>query len=70
LPPHREDRTINVTDYYTEARLAVERMAELYKRLFDVNSAGLRLFSVYGPKEKSKKQYANMVTQFLWEMRE
>lgn len=70
LPPHREDMTINVTDYYTEARLAVERMAELYKRLFDVNSAGLRLFSVYGPKEKSKKQYANMVTQFLWEMRE
>jgi UDP-glucose 4-epimerase len=70
LPPHREDMTIRVTDYYTEARLAMERMAELYKRLFDVNSAGMRLFSVYGPKEKSKEQYANMVTQFLWQMRD
>jgi len=70
LPPHREDMTIQVTDYYTEARLAMERMAELYKRLFDVSSVGMRFFSVYGPKEKSKKQYANMVTQFLWEMQD
>jgi UDP-glucose 4-epimerase len=69
-PPHREDMTIQVTDYYTEARLAIERIAELYKRLFEVPSVGLRFFSVYGPKEKSKKQYANMVSQFMWEMME
>ena len=69
-PPHREDMTIQVADYYTEARLAMERMAELYRILFDVNSAGMRFFSVYGPKEEAKKQYANMVSQFLWEMRE
>ncbi len=68
LPPHHEDMTIQVADYYTEARLAMERMAELYKRLFDVPSIGMRFFSVYGPKETAKKQYANMVTQFLWEM--
>lgn len=68
IPPHREDMTIKVTDYYTEARLAIERTAELYKRLFDVPSAGMRFFSVYGPKEEAKKQYANMVSQFLWEM--
>ena len=70
LPPHQEDMTIQVADYYTEARLAMERMAELYKRLFDVPSIGMRFFSVYGPKETAKKQYANMVTQFLWDMRD
>lgn len=69
-PPHREDMPIQVTDYYTEARLGIERIAELYKRLFDVPSVGMRFFSVYGPKEKAKKQYANMVSQFLWEMME
>lgn len=69
-PPHREEMTIHVTDYYTEARLAIERIAELYKQLFDVESVGMRFFSVYGPKERAKKQYANMVTQFLWEMQE
>lgn len=54
-PPHREDMTIRVTDYYTEARLAMERIAELYKQLFDVSSVGTRFFSVYGPKETTKK---------------
>ncbi|MDM7934358.1 MAG: NAD-dependent epimerase/dehydratase family protein [Methanothrix sp.] len=67
-PPHSEDMEIQVTDYYTEARLAMERLAELYARLFDVKSAGLRFFSVYGPRERAKKQYANMVTQFLWDI--
>jgi UDP-glucose 4-epimerase len=65
-PPHKEDMQIPVTDYYTEARLAMERIAELYKQLFDVSSVGLRFFSVYGPKEEGKKQYANMISQFLW----
>jgi UDP-glucose 4-epimerase len=68
VPPHNEDMQIQVTDYYTEARLAVERIAELYQRLFGLPSVGMRFFSVYGPKEKSKKQYANMVSQFMWEM--
>jgi UDP-glucose 4-epimerase len=68
LPPHREDMAIRVADYYTEARLAMERMAELYRQLFSIDSVGMRFFSVYGPKETAKKQYANMVTQFLWEM--
>ncbi|OPY48006.1 MAG: ADP-L-glycero-D-mannoheptose-6-epimerase [Methanosaeta sp. PtaU1.Bin028] len=67
-PPHREDMPIKVTDFYTEARLAMERLAELYKRLFDVNSVGLRFFSVYGPKERAKEKYANMITQFLWDI--
>lgn len=69
FPPHREDMAIQVTDYYTEARLAMERLAELYQRLYGIRSVGLRFFSVYGPREEAKKQYANMVTQFLWEMK-
>lgn len=68
-PPHREDMRILVTDYHTEARLALERIAELYKQLFDVNSVGMRFFSIYGPREIAKKQYVNMVSQFLWEMK-
>lgn len=67
--PHREDAAILVTDYYTEARLAIERVAELYYNLYGIDYAGMRFFSVYGPHEEAKKQYANMVTQFLWEMK-
>ena len=68
-PPHREDMEIKVTDYYTEARLAIERIAELYQTLYGIDYAALRFFSVYGPHEEAKRQYANMVSQFLWEMR-
>ncbi len=65
-PPHKEDMIIKVTDYYTEARFAMERMAELYNRLYGVKSAAMRFFSVYGPNEKAKGEFANILTQFLW----
>ncbi|MDD5172182.1 MAG: NAD-dependent epimerase/dehydratase family protein [Candidatus ainarchaeum sp.] len=68
-PPHKEDMPILVKDYYTEARYAMERMAKLYSDLYGVNSVGLRYFSVYGPHEKAKGKYANLITQFLWEMK-
>ena len=67
-PPHLEEMEVFVTDYYTEARFAMERMAELYRKLFGVRAVGMRFFSVYGPHEAAKKEYANIVTQFLWEM--
>ena len=69
-PPHREDMNIRVTDYYTEARLTIERIAKLYNILYGIKSAGLRLFSVYGPNETAKGRYANMISQFLWDMKE
>ena len=67
--PFREDMEIKVTDYYTEARYAIERLAELYHNLHNVESIGFRLFSVYGEREEFKGNYANLVTQFLWAMR-
>lgn len=70
IPPHKEDMQIKVTDYYTEARLAIERVAELYQNIHGIDYAAMRFFSVYGPHEEAKRQYANMVTQFLWEMRD
>ena len=66
--PHKEDAAILVTDYYTEARLGIERVAELYHKLYGIDYAALRFFSVYGPHERAKGSYANMITQFLWTM--
>ena len=67
--PYGEDMQIHVTDYYTECRYAIERIARLYNVLYGVKSVGLRLFSVYGPKEEFKGEYANVISQFLWLMR-
>jgi UDP-glucose 4-epimerase len=66
--PYKEDMPIHVTDYYTECRYAIERLARLYYDLYNVKSIGLRLFSVYGPREEHKGKYANIVSQFLWAM--
>lgn len=68
-PPFREDQPIFVKDFYTESRFLMERLAKLYFDFYGVNSTGLRLFSVYGPGEEAKKDFANLVSQFLWEMK-
>ena len=66
--PYKENAEMRVapSDFYTEARIAVERLAEVYRDRFGVPSVGLRFFSVYGPGEESKGIYANMLTQFVW----
>jgi UDP-glucose 4-epimerase len=68
--PHREDVSAEPFDYYTEARIAMERIARVYWELRGVSSVGMRFFSVYGPHEKFKGKYANNISQFLWAMRE
>ena len=68
-PPHREDMSVPVTDYYIEARYFMERLAKLYSDLYSVKVVGLRYFSIYGPGEKYKGKYANLVTQFLWDIK-
>ncbi|WP_229657585.1 NAD-dependent epimerase/dehydratase family protein [Thermogymnomonas acidicola] len=68
-PPHREDAQPLVTDFYTEARIAAERISQLYNQLYDLNVAAMRFFSVYGKYERAKNGYANLATQFLWDMK-
>ena len=68
--PNKEDMDVMVADYYTEARFGIERVAELYHKLYGISVVGLRFFSVYGPNERAKGIYANIISQFLWEMRD
>jgi len=65
LPSH-EFLEIYPVSYYTECRYYIERLAKLYYQYFGIPFVILRLFSVYGPRESHKKQYANMLTQILW----
>jgi len=67
-PPHSEDMTPLIKDFYTEGRYAMERIGELYHKLYGLQISGMRYFSVYGPHERSKKNYANLISQFLWSM--
>ncbi|RZN14888.1 MAG: NAD-dependent epimerase/dehydratase family protein [Methanosarcinales archaeon] len=68
--PNKEDMDVMVADYYTEARFGIERVAELYHKLYGMEVVGLRFFSVYGPNEHAKGIYANIISQFLWDMQD
>ncbi len=64
--PWREDMQPIPFDFYTEARIAVERVAAVYSKLHDVPVVVLRYFSIYGPHEEFKGRYANVLTQMMW----
>lgn len=69
-PPHKEDMNIKAFDFYTEGRISMERIGKVYNELYDIEVFPMRFFSVYGPNERFKEEYANMVTQFYWWMKD
>ncbi len=68
-PPFHEEMPVLIKDFYTEARYLMERMAKLYYDFYEVRSIGFRFFSVYGPREEAKKTFANLVSQFMWDLK-
>jgi len=64
--PWREDMQPIPFDFYTEARIAIERIAKVYSLLHNIPVVILRYFSVYGPREEFKGRYANVITQMIW----
>ena len=66
-PPHREDMGEKPTNRYSASKMARELYADVYADK-GLDITGIRYFSVYGPREKSKGRFANIISQFLWSM--
>ena len=64
--PHKESMKVKPFDGYTRARFRIEQLAREHSKESGLDSIGLRFFSVYGPGEKSKGRYANILSQFMW----
>jgi Nucleoside-diphosphate-sugar epimerases len=67
-PPHKEDMDLKPQNRYTASKMSREMYAQCYSYKGEIETTGLRYFSVFGPHEKGKGKYANVVTQFLWKM--
>jgi UDP-glucose 4-epimerase len=68
--PWREDMAIPaVPNAYAASKLGYEYLAKVYTARNELETTGLRYFSIYGPGEEQKGPYANMVSQFLWAVR-
>jgi UDP-glucose 4-epimerase len=68
--PLTEDQKVMPPNFYSMSKLAMENLAHIYKQDFGIDSVGLRFMSVYGPHEKAKGKFANLVSQFIWWMLE
>lgn len=66
--PYKEDMKIIPGTPYELSKYLMEVTAQMYFQYFGVSAKGARFFSVYGPYESHKKEYANNVTQFLWDI--
>lgn len=63
-----QEESVGVTppSFYALTKYTMEHLARLFYENYGLESIGFRFFSVYGKNEKHKKQYANLVSQFLW----
>ncbi|MHB8632601.1 MAG: NAD-dependent epimerase/dehydratase family protein [Thermoplasmatota archaeon] len=67
--PYREEMAITPATLYECSKLSMENLAQTYAASYGVPCAALRFFSVYGPRERGKGRFANVVSQFLWSMK-
>ncbi|NQV08343.1 NAD-dependent epimerase/dehydratase family protein [Candidatus Woesearchaeota archaeon] len=66
--PYKEDMHVTAPNFYAASKLACENYADVYSKEYGIETVGLRLFSVYGPREEQKKEFANLASQFIWDM--
>jgi UDP-glucose 4-epimerase len=66
--PFKESQIITPKTFYEASFYCREILAKSYYLENGLNSIGLRYFSVYGPNEKHKGNFANNISQFLWTM--
>ncbi len=68
-PPLREDGDLDLPNFYAVSKYCMEEIARMYTLQYpQVETIGLRFMSVYGPREDHKGIYANLVSQFIWDV--
>jgi nucleoside-diphosphate-sugar epimerase len=65
--PKREDQTPAPISPYAVSKAAGEQYAQVWTRLYGVETVGLRYFNVFGPRQDPKSEYAAVIPRFiLW----
>jgi UDP-glucose 4-epimerase len=65
----REDMNVVPPNFYAATKLLNEHLAAVYSNEYGIRAIGFRYMSIYGRHEESKGIFANLVSQFLWEMK-
>jgi UDP-glucose 4-epimerase len=67
-PPLREEGPLDIPNFYAVSKYCMEQLARMANIQWDMEVVGLRFMSVYGPHEDHKGNYANLVSQFIWDI--
>ncbi len=66
--PLTEQKPVFPTNHYSASKLFYENVASAFHNLnTDIDTIGFRFMSVYGPNEEAKGQFANVLSQFIWD---
>jgi len=67
--PLVETQQVIPPNHYSVTKGLYEDCARCYAQVYpEIETIGFRFMSVYGPNEESKGQYANMISQFVWDI--
>ncbi|PIQ67732.1 nucleoside-diphosphate sugar epimerase [Candidatus Uhrbacteria bacterium CG_4_9_14_3_um_filter_41_35] len=67
--PLVEDQQVVPPNHYAVTKFTYEHCTRMYNHVYpEMDTIGFRFMSVYGPNEEAKGRYANMITQFLWDL--
>ena len=67
--PLLEDQEVTPINHYSVTKRMYEYCAQCYNKVYpDMDIIGFRFMSVYGPNEEAKGMYANLISQFCWDM--
>jgi UDP-glucose 4-epimerase len=63
--PKREDSQVDPLSPYAVAKLTGEYYCNLFTRLYGMDTAALRYFNVYGPRQDPHSDYAAVIPKFI-----
>lgn len=67
--PLTEDQQVTPQNHYAVTKFFYEHASRCFTALHpEVETIGFRFMSVYGPNEEAKGKYANIISQFAWDI--
>ena len=67
--PLTETQVVTPPNHYAVTKFCYEHCARCYTQVYpEMETVGFRFMSVYGPNEEAKGQFANMISQFVWDI--
>ncbi|MBN2306508.1 NAD-dependent epimerase/dehydratase family protein [Candidatus Peregrinibacteria bacterium] len=67
--PLTEDQHVTPLNHYAVTKELYEHAGACYNKVYpEMDIIGFRFMSVYGPHEEAKGEFANLISQFCWDM--